>query len=342
MRIMHVMRSDRFAGVEQFVLRLAVTQASLGNRVHVAGGVGARMHDALSAAGATWEPLSSLHDLPRVLRRHGFGADVVNTHMTDADVTAALLLPRRGPAFVSTRHFARERRHVGLVRTDAVVRRRVDAEIAISNAVAVAIRAPSTVVHSGVPAGSPSHGGRSQRVLMVQRFQPEKRTQVGIDAFIRSRLAGEGWTLDVAGDGPLRAEAQRVIDRSGVSDAVRLLGFRDDVPALLDASAILLAPCPGEGLGLAVLEAMASGVAPLVADAAGHRDLVEGLDPIARFAADDTDGAASALRTLASDDARRSALAAAARDRARREFSLERQAEETGRVYRAAMARRRR
>jgi len=342
MRIVHVMRSDRFAGVEQFVLRLAIAQARAGHRVHVAGGAESRMRAQLGAAGATWERTASAFELIRGLRRHGSGADIVNTHMTDADVAASVLLPRRGPALVSTRHFALPRRRWGAFSADTIVRRRVDAEIAISHAVADAIGAPSTVVHSGVPEAPVSRGGSSKRVLMVQRLQPEKHPLVGIDAFLRSALADDGWTLDVAGDGPLRAEAERRIDAHDAGGAVRLLGFRDDVPALLHSSAIFLATCPNEGLGLAALEAMAAGVAPLVADAAGHRDLVDGLDAAARFAPDDAEAAASGLRMLATDAPRRAALAAAARKRAGTEFSIANQLARTLQVYASAMERRRR
>jgi len=340
MRIMHVVRSDRFAGVEQFVRRLAIAQARAGHRVHVAGGAEDRMRAQLETAGATWEPLTGWSELITVLRRHGAGADVVNTHMTDADVAASALLPRRGVALVSTRHFALPRRRWGRLSVDALVRRRIDAEISISRAVAETIGVPSTVVHTGVPEAARSHGDDSKRMLMAQRLQPEKRTQVGIDAFLRSGLAEEGWVLDVAGDGPLRSAAQRSIRDHDAGSAVRLLGFRDDVPALLDSAAIFLATCPVEGLGLSALEAMAAGVAPLVADAAGHRDLVEGLDDAARFTPDDAESAAEALRILATDGRRRAALASAARDRARTEFSVANQLTRTQQVYRTAMTRR--
>lgn len=342
--ILHVVISDRFAGVEQFVLRLAVMQARTGHRVHVAGGAPARMRVALVEAGATWEPLRQVHDLPGVLRRHARRADVVNTHMTDADVAAALLLGRHGPALVSTRHFAQTRRRFGPVRADWIVRRHVDSEIAISTAVAEATGIPSTVVHSGVPAAPPRasrSGAGARRVIMVQRLQREKHTDIGVRAFAASRLAERGWRLDIAGEGPQRDALHDLISDLDLSGSVRLLGFRDDVPALLASSALFLAPCPVEGLGLAVLEAMSAGVAPVVCAAAGHRDLLDGLDARAGFREGDVEDAADALRTFATDEQRRDRLGAAARERAAGEFSLDRQAERTEQVYRDAIARRR-
>ena len=344
MRIVHVICSDRFAGVEQFVLRLAVEQARAGHSVHVAGGSGARMTGPLTEATATWEPVTGMFGAWRAVRRHAPDADVIASHMTDADVAASWALGGGGPALVSTRHFAAPRGGVGPIRADAIVRRRVNAEISISTAVANAVGVPSVVVHSGVPISDvPVDRPPSQkRVLMVQRLQPEKRTDVGVRAFAASGLAVEGWRLDIAGEGRLLPELRALVDELGLSGSVTLLGFRTDLPALHAQSSLFLAPCDVEGLGLAVLEAMSAGLAPVAADSAGHRDVIEGLDARAGFRSNDVEDAAAALRAFADDPDRRHALEEAARARALTEFSLARQAQRTDEVYRDAIAGRRR
>ncbi|WP_309127666.1 glycosyltransferase [Microbacterium sp.] len=336
MKIMHLVCSDRFAGVEQFVLRLAVAQAAGGHVVHVAGGAATRMPEQLRAAGATWEPAEGVRAGVAALRRRRHRLDVINSHMTDADAAAALVRGRRGAALVSTRHFALRRGRVIGIPVDLLLRRTVDAEIAISSAVAAATGLPSTVVHSGVPhAEAAAHPGKI--VLMAQRLQPEKRTEVGIRAFVASGLAHDGWRLDIAGDGTQRDALQRLVDDLGVGSSVRLLGFRADLPALLDGASLFLAPCDVEGLGLAVLEAMAAGVAPVAAASAGHLDVLAGLDERSGFRPGDIEDAADALRTLATDGARRSRLAAEARERARAEFSLAGQVARTEKVYERAI-----
>ncbi|GAA3930509.1 glycosyltransferase family 4 protein [Microbacterium soli] len=338
MRIVHLVRSDRFAGVEQFVLRLAIAQVRAGHRVEVLGGAPDRMADASRAAGVAWHPASAVRTALSALRARRDDADVVNTHMTDADVTAVLALGRRGPALVSTRHFALPRGRVLGIPLDLFVRRRVDAEIAISSAVAEATGIPSTVVHSGVPAASPSPATTPARmILMAQRLQPEKRADIGIRAFAASGLADRGWRLDIAGDGPLRAELEELIDTLGAGGSVRLRGFRDDMPDLLRTASLFLAPCDIEGLGLAVLEAMAAGVAPVAAAAAGHLDVLAGLDERSGFRAGDVEDAADALRAFAGDDERRARLAEAAQRRARTEFSLDQQVAGSDEVYRRAI-----
>ncbi|MGN7977323.1 glycosyltransferase family 4 protein [Microbacterium sp. 22195] len=345
MRIVHLVCSDRFAGVEQFVLRLAVAQRQAGHDVDVLGGSPERMPGPLRESGASWSPAVGLWDGVRALRARRRTAEVVNTHMTNADASAVLALGRRGPALVSTRHFASPRGSVLGIPVDALVRRRVDAEIAISSAVAAAIGVPSAVVHSGVPSAQADAGALAERervVLMAQRLQPEKRTDTGIRAFAASGLAQDGWRLDIAGDGPLRVDLEALVDELGVSGAVRLLGFREDLPARLERASLFLAPCEVEGLGLAVIEAMAAGAAPIAASAAGHLDVLAGLDARSGYRPGDVSDAADALRTLAHDEERRMRLAVQARERARAEFSLTQQSARTDDVYRRAIERRRR
>ncbi|GAT72222.1 glycosyl transferase group 1 [Microbacterium sp. HM58-2] len=340
MRIVHAVASDRFAGVEQFVLRLARAQAEHGDDVTVIGGEPGRMRQPLEAVGVRSIPAARAAQVFREVRR--LRADVVNSHMTAADAACALALTGRRGALVSTRHFASRRGRTRMLPVESIIGRRVDAEISVSRAVADAIGVPSTVVHTGVPEATTGSTGALPRIVMVQRLQPEKHTAVGLHAFARSGLADDGWLLDVIGEGPERSALSDLVTGLGLSDSVRFLGFRDDVPAQLDAASILLATCPVEGLGLAVLEAMTHSVAPVAAGAAGHLDLLQDLDSRALFRPDDAADAAEALRAFADDPARRRRLAESARDRARREFSVARQTARTEAVYRSAVERRRR
>ncbi|MDQ0644608.1 glycosyltransferase [Microbacterium murale] len=340
LRILHTIASDRFAGVEQFVRRLAAAQAEHGHHVTVAGGAPGHMSSTLERAGVHAVPARTALDVMRAVRRTP--ADVVNSHMTAADAASAIALLGRRTALVSTRHFAGRRAHAGPLSIDPFLRR-VDAEIAVSRAVAAATGMASTVVHPGLPAATNTSDDQprhpvARRILMVQRLQPEKHTAIGVRAFATSGLAAEDWGLLILGEGPDRAELEALIAELGLRDSALLIGFRDDVPELLKSSSLLLSTCPVEGLGLAVLEAMSFGLAPIAAGAAGHLDLLEGLDERALFRPDDVADAATALRAFADDPDRRRRLAAAARERALSEFSIERQVAGTDAVYRDAIA----
>lgn len=341
LRIVHAIRSGAFAGVEQFVLRLAIRQAQDGHDVHVIGGEAARMGPPLREHGASFASATRTLETARAVAREAGDADVVNAHMTAADAAAVLaLIPRRRrPALVSTRHFTSRRGRFLGVPIDLLVARRIDAEIAISRAVADATGLPSTVVHSGVAAVDDDDSvARSRTVLMAQRLEAEKRTDLGIRAFARSGLADEGWTLEIAGDGAQRALLEDLAAQLGVD--ARFLGFRDDLATRYRTAGLLLAPCTVEGLGLAIIEAMATGLPVVAADAGGHRDLLDGLDPRAMYSPHDVDAAARSLRSLGGDAVGRAALGAAGRARQRTAFSIRSQATGTEAVYRAAIANR--
>jgi glycosyltransferase involved in cell wall biosynthesis len=337
-RILHAIRSNSFAGVEQFVRRLAIAQARAGHDVHVIGGDPGHMAGPLAEAGVGFEPADRTATVAAALRASSARTDVVNTHMTAADIAAVRAFTGRSrPAVVSTRHFAQRRGRFRALPLDPLARRVVDAEISVSTAVAEAIGLPSTVVRPGIePPRLAPVAGRGRVILVVQRLQPEKQTVLAIEAFARSGLAAEGWRLDIAGSG---AEAESLSqDAAVLGDAARMLGFRDDVPQLMASAGILLATAPFEHFGLTVLEAMASGLPVVAAAAAGHLETMAGLDDGALFTAGDADAGAAALRAFAVDPERRRRLGEAERARVVRDFSVAAQVEKTDAVYRAAIA----
>ena len=339
LRILHAIRSDGFAGVEQFVLRLALAQAADGHDVAVIGGAAERMHPDLAAVGVEHVPAARTVEVVRAIRPRAAHVDVVNTHMTAADVAAVVALTgRRRPALVSTRHFAQPRGRLGPVPIDALVRHRIDAEVSISAAVAASVDRPSTVVHTGVDPRPLGDGRpRDRTVLIAQRLEPEKHTHVGLRAFTASSLADDGWVLEIAGDGSERDALQALARDLGLDDVVRFSGFRSDLPAVMDRAAILIAPCPVEGLGLTVLEAMAGGLPVVAAAAGGHVELLDGLDERTLFAPDDAEEAGRRLRALAGDEPGRVALGDAERARQQQAFSTRAQADGTEAVYREVL-----
>lgn len=340
MRIVHVVVSDAFAGVEAHVARLANAQASRGHDVVVVGGAVTQVQ---AAAGPDVRVVAG--DGLAVARRaavtHGASADVVHAHMTAAEVVCASL-PRvllgRVP-LVATRHFALRRGQSTLGRmTRPLVARAVDAQLAISAFTAGHIDGPATVVLPGVadgpdrPARQPGGDG-PRTVLMVQRLEAEKHPGTGVRAFAASGLAAHGWRLLVAGDGSLRDDVAALAAALGVADAVDLLGHRTDVPDLLAAASVFLAPTPSEGLGLSVLEAMAAGL-PVVADGSGGHLETLGADARGLYATGDADAAGRALARIGLDPAGAAEYGAALQARQRARFSLAHQAEATDAVYR--------
>lgn len=170
------------------------------------------------------------------------------------------------------------------------------------------------------------------RVLFLGRLAPQKRPDVALRAFARLRELVPDATLDFVGDGSLRPELDRLAASLGVGDAVRFLGTRGDVPALLAGASCFVLTSDYEGCPLTVLEAMAAGV-PVVATAVGGvPELVSERTGVLVPAAD-IEATAHALAGVLGDEPSARRLGDAAREEARSRFSVDRMVAETLALY---------
>jgi alpha-1,6-mannosyltransferase len=116
-------------------------------------------------------------------------------------------------------------------------------------------------------------GPQGVLLLALSRFHPEKRLAVVIEGFARARRARPDLGLVVVGEGLARAAVERVAARAG---GVALIGAIEDREVLSRtyASADLFVHGSGaETYGLAVAEAIASGLPVVVPDSGGAADL---------------------------------------------------------------------
>jgi len=191
------------------------------------------------------------------------------------------------------------------------------------------------VIPNGVPlerfalAREPVRG----RILMVGRLARPKRPDLALRALATVRARVPEAYLQVAGDGPLREEAERLAANLGVADAVRFLGNRDDVPELLAQAECALLASDYEGCPLAVVEAMAASVAVAATAVGGTGELVQEGVTGALAAKDDADGLAAAIEAVLADPAQAAQLGAAGRREAEQGLSLERMAGDLVALY---------
>ena len=101
----------------------------------------------------------------------------------------------------------------------------------------------------------------------VGRLQYQKNQTFLLEAFARLHQREPRARLVLVGDGPnlLTLEAKAV--ELGVENEVLFLGHRDDVPRLLQAFDLYAMPSRFEGLGMAAVEAQASGLHCVLSDA---------------------------------------------------------------------------
>ncbi len=79
----------------------------------------------------------------------------------------------------------------------------------------------------------------------------------------------------ICGIGELHDYLQNLADELGMADRFQLLGYRKDIPEIMNAADIYAHPSLREGLGLASLEAMAAGLPLVTSNVQGIPDYVE-------------------------------------------------------------------
>jgi len=333
-RVVHVVRSAGFAGVERYICTTAGGLADRGWDVTVVGGLASAMSDALTpqvryvaAADRTLAVALALARLGRT--------DVVHVHMTAAELAAVVARPRNRAPIVATRHFAARRS--GLA-TGRLLARRIATEISISTFVNDRIERPATVLHNPVPTTLRSPA-TARVVLIAQRLESEKQTAIGLHAWAQSDLARDGWVLAVAGDGGERATLEQLTHTLGIAGSVRFLGQVKDMERCRSEAGLFLATAPEEPFGLSLVEAMAAGLPIVAADGGAHRETL-GENPDLLFPADDVAGAAKRLRALAEAPEARASYGTKLRQRARSQFSVERHLDGLESIYECVLNRR--
>jgi glycosyltransferase involved in cell wall biosynthesis len=218
---------------------------------------------------------------------------------------------------------------------------RADASVAISEAVrdAALARAPwasarMRVVYDGVdtarfvPPEAPQPG-RPVAFAIVGRLDRRKGVDLAIDALARV----DDVRLEVVGDGEERASLEALARRAGVAERVTFHGFVGDTRPLLASVDAALSTSRTEGLGVALLEAMAM-ARPVVGFAVGGvREVVDDGRTGWLVPAGDVGALAARMRDLASAADRGRPLGDAARARVVDRFSVQAMCAGYGGVY---------
>lgn len=95
----------------------------------------------------------------------------------------------------------------------------------------------------------------------------------GTDRVVESLAGHPDAVLLVAGIYPGSREARRLLDeaaRAGIADRIRLLGYREDMPAVMAAADLLVHPARRETTGTAILESIANGLPAIVTGLCGY------------------------------------------------------------------------
>ena len=138
-------------------------------------------------------------------------------------------------------------------------------------------------------------------LINVGSFVPEKN-HAGLLRIFASVLERYGsGVLLLVGDGRLRPELERLTEQLRLTDHVRFLGYRNDVPQLLAQSDLMVMPSFIEGMPGVILEAMMHRVAVVAADVGGISEVVLEKETGRLVAADDEARFASVVNGLLQD-----------------------------------------
>jgi len=112
-------------------------------------------------------------------------------------------------------------------------------------------------------------------IICVANLHPNKGHRYLLDAFESLWLKFPHLRLLLVGDGTERRNIETIIASFRSKDAIRLLGRRSDVPAILKLSHLFVLPTLFEGQSNAILEAMAAGVPVITTDIPENRACIE-------------------------------------------------------------------
>lgn len=148
-------------------------------------------------------------------------------------------------------------------------------------------------------------------VLNVARQEFQKGQRHLLEAFARLIPDDPDLVLlQVGREGNATGELQTVAAQAGLGDRVRFLGHRDDVPDLLAAADVFVFPSLYEGLGGALIEALAMGIPLVVSDLPATREVAGDMGGTAFVEPANPRALAEALRAVLDDlEAHRMAVA---------------------------------
>jgi len=302
MRLLYVITDLIVAGAQFQVLYLARHFRALGWDVHVVSVVADSLLrsefenqditvSSLNMSSGVPDPRGILK-LAKIIRE--WQPDIVNSHMVHANLLARVTrLIVKMPALICTAHNIYEGgrwREIAYHYTDFLC----DITVHVSHAGAKrAIEVGSVaasrvmVIHPGVDPGrfQLDPGTRENMRdefgvgdkfgwIAIGRFEDNKDYPTMLDAFAIYRAKYPESILLIVGTGPLEEDIKHVVAEKGLSDDVRFLGVRRDIPSLMASADGYLMSSAWEGLPAVLLEAAASRLPIVATDVGGNREVV--------------------------------------------------------------------
>jgi L-malate glycosyltransferase len=363
-RILHLSSARSLGGGERHLADLACALHERGHDVYAALPARSPLRrelDALPPANIFTVRLRNAADLVSALALARFvreqRIEIVHAHVA-RDYPLAALVVRRVPQanLIITRHVL-----FRLNRLHAFTFRQVQRVIAVSRAVERALLKQQllpaqkiAVIPNGIDFQrfDASLEGFDRTALRRQlKIPPESlligtlgelKRQKGHEDFLRAAalIARENRRAhfiiagaDSTASGEYRTALERLTRELGLTSRVHFTGWLERVAPLLAALDLFVSASHTESFGLAIVEALASGLAAVATATAGAREIIDDEEMGLIVPVNNPDALAASVLLLMADPGRRARLGRHARARVRGRFSLERMVDATEQVY---------
>ena len=161
-------------------------------------------------------------------------------------------------------------------------------------------------------------------VAVVSNFIHYKGHATFLDAWPRVVERHSDTVALLVGDGPTRGEYAARVDTMGLSESIRFLGTRTDIPSVLASIDALVHPSDEEGFSNAIIEAMAAGRPVVACEVGGNAEAIVENETGYLVPPRDPSALAAALIRLLDDAQRARALGTAGRARVEERFTEDR------------------
>jgi len=350
LKILHIDPEKGWGGGESQVLGLLGYLSRRGHQNHLLGHPEGPLFREARGSGVEAFPLTVRNDidfrpvffLKRLIRKGRY--DIVHFHTKRAHALS-LWLGRIEPGI---RYVVTRRMDYPVKRNwynDYLYNRQVDGVVAISRKIVDllvegGVRSEKIrLIHSGIdPAPfekrAASTADAAPTVIgTVAVLEERKGHRFLLEAAALLKQQGHRLKYRLAGEGSERQRLRQLVLEKGLQEDVEFAGFVSDIPAFLSAIDIFVLPSLYEGLGVAVLEAMAAGKAVVVTKAGGLPELVDDTITGVLVPQQDSRALARAIETLIRQKALVRQMGARGRERVLRHFTMEQMAKKNEDYY---------
>jgi glycosyltransferase involved in cell wall biosynthesis len=365
LRVCHVVSGDGWGGAEAVLLNLICAQAARndlepslvvlneGRLAKLASGAGLQVRIVPETGSSLW---NLTHALDRVLVE--LAPAIIHTHRYKEIFFSSILARRHGARNIVTIHgyeppTAVFDRAKFLLRDTIILRL---AQLAGARFVAVSedllerfrlSPKQRVIIPNGIPlpnmtprsvALADPELSRAPVIGWVGRMVPIKGLATLLDAVAQMSSGPQQPRLLLVGDGPERPALESRAQRLGISEHVRFTGFVNDPHPFFACMDLFAFPSLHEGVPLALLEALGTGI-PVVAATVGGIPEIIGNSGAARLVASHSPAVwAAAMTELIADPRKARAIGERGRRLVQERFSTEAMVERYIEVYRAVMS----